>query len=190
MPAGAHCGCTHHDTLSERSTVSFAKTYRQLLEDSRVDDERPATGSRAAADAPALRARALAWLQQTALDRRLADGESCVSDGDLTARAWQITRPAARRRLASALDAVLAEAGQPRPRRQRGAVVPICRQEVEVARDEIQRLAERLRDPRPVRPRGVALARQLLADGNGPLYVPSTNDELWRQMRRTAVALD
>jgi len=170
--------------------VSFVKTYRQLLEDSRVGDLVPDTGDTAAPDTPALRARALARLRQAALDRRLADGASCVSDGDLTARAWQITRPVARKRLAAALDALLAEAAHSRPQRQRGAVVPICRQEVEVARDEIRRIAERLRDPRPVRPRGVALVRRLLSDGNGPLYVPSANDELWRRLRRAAVALD
>lgn len=167
--------------------MSFVETYRQLLEDSRAEDPR---AERGAPSAPALRARALAQLRQTALDQRLADGESCASDRELTARAWQITRPAARKRLASALDAVRAEAKRSRPQRQRGAVVPICRAEVEVARDELERLAERLRDPRPVRPRGVALARLLLSDGNGPLYVPSPNDELWRRLRRANVALD
>jgi hypothetical protein len=31
--------------------------------------------------------------------------------------------------------------------------------------------------------------RRLLADGTGPLYVASPNDELWRQVRRAAVEL-
>jgi hypothetical protein len=167
--------------------MSFATPYRQLL-DQLLDDSRPDAGHRAATRAPALRSRALATLRHAELDRRLADGADTTDDRELIVRAWQITRPSARERLATALDAILTDAE--RPRRARGTSVPICREEVAVARDEIVRLVERLRDQRPVRPRGVALARRLLTDGTGPLYVACANDELWRRLHRAAAALD
>jgi hypothetical protein len=68
--------------------------------------------------------------------------------------------------------------------------VPIRRGEAELARSELIRLAERLRDERPVAAQGIALVRRLLCDGSGPLYVPGAEDELWRDVRRAAVALD
>lgn len=104
------------------------------------------------------------------------------------ARAWQLTHPRARAQMARALMAVLADADAPVPRG--GAAVPVCRTEVEAARDELVRAVARLRDPRPVRPRGMAMLRRLLADGDGPLYAPSASDELWRRVRRASVALD
>ncbi|MGO9753359.1 MAG: hypothetical protein ACLP8S_30390, partial [Solirubrobacteraceae bacterium] len=93
-----------------------------------------------------------------------------------------------RERLARTFEEILIDIDRWRP--ERGARVPICRREVEVARCEVQRLAERLRDPRPVGPRGVALAWQLLGDGSGPLYLASANDELHRRVRRARLALE
>ncbi len=172
--------------------MSFANPYRTLLDEARHeahhDTPRHDRRDRDRDAAPAARARAVASMRRLALDRRLAEGAAIADDPALTARAWQITRLAARRRLASSLVGLLREVD--RPMRARGAIVPICRAEVDVARDEIVLLAERLRDPRPVRPRGVALVRRLLTDGCGPLYVASPNDELWRQLRRAMTALD
>lgn len=136
---------------------------------------------------PSLHARALARLRQYSLERRLATGDNTTDDRALTVRAWQISRPAAREQLATALDQIIIEAEQ--PRRSAGSAVTVCREEVEVARDEIKCLASRLRDSRPVDPRGVAAIRQLVTDGASPLYVPSTNDELYRQMHRAGIAL-
>ncbi len=163
--------------------MSFATSYRQTR-----DRYRPDADSRAATRVPALRARALATVRHAALDRRLAVGAVSTTRRVLAARAWQLTRASARERLATALDAILIDAERSRP--ERSARVRVCRQEVQVARGEIQRLAERLRDPRPVRPHGVALARRLLRDGTGPLYLASANDELYRQLHRASVALD
>jgi hypothetical protein len=163
--------------------MSIATPHRQLFDDSQLD-----AGNRLATRTPAVGARTLTALRRAALDRRLANGADTTDSRALTARAWQITRPSARERLAAGLDRVLVDAA--RPRRERSARVPVCRAEVEVARREILRLVERLRDPRPVYPRGVALARRLLTDGGGPLYAASANDELWRQVRRAAAALD
>jgi hypothetical protein len=99
-----------------------------------------------------------------------------------------MTRPNARQRLADALESVLVEAE--RSCGERAGGLRICHEEIEVARDEIARLAQRLRDPYRVRPAGIALVRRLLTDASGPLFVPSANDELYRQVRRAAAALD
>jgi hypothetical protein len=161
--------------------MSVATPYRPSLQSSGLDSGRGGT------DAPALTARALARLRHAALDRRLADGTDTTDHRELTVRAWQITRARERQRVATALEAILIDAERPRPKRREA--LRICREEVEVARAEMLHLAERLRDPRPVRPRGVALVRRLLTDETGPLYVASPNDELWRQVRRAAVEL-
>lgn len=156
--------------------------YAELLVGARAETRRRAAPSR-----PALRARVRACVRQEALDRKLLDGEA-AGGGELAARAWQLTRPRACARIARTLTAVLAEAE--RPIAPRGAAVPVRRAEVEMARDELVRAVARLRDPRPVRPRGVVMLRRLLADGDGPLYAPSPNDELWRRVRRASIALD
>lgn len=135
---------------------------------------------------PSRRARLRAWAAQERLDRWLLDGEP-PNGGMLAVRAWQLTSPRARARIARTLGAALSEAEQPV---RRGAAVPVCRTEVEVARDELVRAIARLRDPRPVRPRGIVMLRRLLADGDGPLYAPCANDELWRRVRRASIALD
>jgi hypothetical protein len=162
--------------------MSLTAPYRLLLDELSPGHERPNEAA-----APALGSRALATLRQAALDRRLAEGESSTDDRELIARAWQITRPGSRERLANAIEAVLVQADNPRDGR--SAAVRVCREEVDMARGEIARLAIRLRKPLLVRPRGVALIRGLLTDGTGPLYVWHPYDELYRRVRRAALAL-
>jgi hypothetical protein len=137
--------------------------------------------------APAFTDRLRARLHDYALDARLADGERADGDRLLAARAWQLTRRATRARLASALDAVLSELDGESSSRG-GASVPVDRREAEIARSELIRLADRLREAAPVAPRGVALVRRLLCDGTSPLYLPG-DDELWCALRRAAIAL-
>jgi len=50
-------------------------------------------------------------------------------------------------------------------------------------------VAERLRQPRPVRPEGLALVRALLCDGAGPLYYGEPGD-LRAAARTVLLALD
>jgi hypothetical protein len=146
---------------------------------------RPARG---AANAPPLPDRVRARLHACALDARLADGERGDGDALLAARAWQLAHRATRARLACALDNVLAElAGAPGPRA--GAAVPVDRREAAIARSELIRLADRLRDGRPIAAKGIAMLRRLLCDGASPLYLPDADDELWRALRRAAIAL-
>jgi hypothetical protein len=111
-----------------------------------------------------------------------------MSVATLSRQSFQESGLGERERLAAALEAVLVDAALPRS--ERSPALRICRAEVAVARGEILRVAERLRDPRPVHPCGVALVRRLLTDRAGPLYAASPNDELWRRLRRAAVELD
>jgi len=134
-----------------------------------------------------LRARALARLRLPRVGRQPAEPLDSSRHRESRARAWLITRRSARVGLASALESVLVEAECSRG--ERGPGISICHAEIEIAHDEIARLAQRLRDPDRVRPAGVVLARRLLADTTGPLYVASSNDELHRQVRRIADAL-
>jgi hypothetical protein len=48
--------------------------------------------------------------------------------------------------------------------------VVIDRASVADGRGPILRLAQRLEDPAPVSPRGIALAQELLTDGRGPFF--------------------
>jgi hypothetical protein len=50
------------------------------------------------------------------------------------------------------------------------AAVPVSHEASGPARDALLDVAERLRQPRPVCPEGVARVRRLLTDGGGPLY--------------------
>jgi hypothetical protein len=82
----------------------------------------------------------------------------------------------ARTRLAKRLEDAIARADRPPARF--SAAVPVSRGAVLEARGALLDLAERLRAPRPVYPDGVRLARQLLVDGAGPLYVPTERGDL------------
>ncbi len=107
---------------------------------------------------------------------------------------WRATREAhmtserARRRLAQSIERAVARAAGPPPFRT--AVVPVAREAAGEARGALLDLAERLRAPRPVVADGVRLARALLVDGDGPLYVPQEPGELRAAALRALDALD
>jgi hypothetical protein len=92
------------------------------------------------------------------------------------AREVRMASAHARARLAQHLEQAVARAD--RPNAPLSASVPVCRPAVHQARGALLDLAERLRAPRPVDPDGVRLARQLLVDGAGPLYVPVCDADL------------
>jgi hypothetical protein len=94
----------------------------------------------------------------------------------------------ARRRLAEGLERAVTRAEQ-RPGALTSAV-PVSRQAARDARGALLDLGERLRAPRPVDADGVRLARELLLDGSGPLYVPRRPGELRAAARRALRALD
>ena len=92
------------------------------------------------------------------LDRQLAAGADPTTNAELELRALQLRSTAERARIANALVETLGDARRTepvtvRPRPQRAAVRD--------AADEILALALRLREDRPVDPRGVAMAARL-----------------------------
>jgi hypothetical protein len=93
-----------------------------------------------------------------------------------------------RRRLAEGLERSVVRAERRRPAFT--AVVPVCAQAKDDAREALLDLAERLRAPRPVDADGMRLARALLVDGSGPLYVPAAPGALRRAAVRALEALD
>jgi hypothetical protein len=93
-----------------------------------------------------------------------------------------------RRRLADALERCVSRAERPRP--VYSAVVPVSPEAVHEAHDALIDLAERLREPWPVDADGMRLARALLIDGSGPLYVRSAPGTLRAAAVRALGALD
>jgi hypothetical protein len=94
----------------------------------------------------------------------------------------------ARTRLAKHLEHAVAQAD--RPYTPFSAAVPVCGPAVHHARGVLLDLAERLRAPRRVDPEGVRLARRLLVDGAGPLYVPVRHADLRAAALRALRTLD
>jgi hypothetical protein len=73
-------------------------------------------------------------------------------------------------------------AGRPR--------VPLCRDRVREAAEELGDLIRRLLADGPVAARGVALASALLRDGSGPLYHRANADDVRARVREAVTALD
>lgn len=92
---------------------------------------------------------------------------SAVQHAAKRLRAAQLVRLTERRRLATGLEAAVSAAEHAPVR---GARVPVAVRPVRRERGLLLALAARLRDPAPVGARGVARARRLLTDGDGPLY--------------------
>lgn len=119
------------------------------------------------------RPRPILWLHVLArrgrLDRILAAGHPLAESPPLAMRAQQLTEARARARLAGALYDAVQSIEQPAFARMRGPQVPVDADAVRACGAELRALAHALTDPHP-RARGVALARNLLTDGTGPLY--------------------
>ena len=94
-----------------------------------------------------------------------------------------------RRMLATGFQRVLEDAR--RPPRGLGARVPVERDQVVEAAADIERLVGRLRDTdRPVGDDVFADARQLLADGDGPLFTWAEPGTLRRRVRVICEAVE
>jgi len=132
--------------------------------------------------------RLTARLRTGALDRQLALGASPDATAPLELRAQVLERMSARRELARTLRRLLAEADTrvPHPR---SGVVPILRDRIRDASDELRILIERLLAPGPVSVQGVAQIRLLLQDGSGPLFHREARECLRTSLRRAADAL-
>jgi hypothetical protein len=106
--------------------------------------------------------------RRASLDRQLANGRPAFDDAALSVRADQLCSSKSRSALADFLVGIVDMAYErplpaEAPRLDRDAIVQ--------ARTAILDLAGRLRSDPVVNPMGVALARRLLDDKAGPLYV-------------------
>ncbi len=127
------------------------------------------------------------WWRGAELDRRLADGEDPWASEALALRAHRITAARHRARLASGLAGALRSA-----RTGRAGFTAAVRPDspdVLASGSLIATIERRLRDPEPVAPRGVAIVRTLLIDGNSPLYRPGEPGVLGSRLRAAAAAL-
>jgi hypothetical protein len=112
--------------------------------------------------------RLLAGARAPSLDRQLAAGRPPRSSQALAIRAREIVTPAARRELAQRWTRVLDEAHrQPVPR---FVVVPLQRNAVIAAGQDLHEMISVLTSGLPIDARGAAMASSLLRDGTGPLY--------------------
>ncbi len=116
-----------------------------------------------------LRLRVLARRER--LDRMLIEGADPVATDELTLRAYELSRPSHRRALAASVDDAVRSAAT--RRRRSPAAPPLAREGIAPARPALAELSRALREEPVVAARGVALARRLLTDGAGPLYVES-----------------
>jgi hypothetical protein len=104
------------------------------------------------------------------LDRRLAAGVAQWRSPLYAARAAQITGARERRHLARALEALAERTETAHSMFLHSTVVEPRREQVREALPSILALAAALRSGGPVRARGVASLRHLIADGGGPFY--------------------
>jgi hypothetical protein len=127
------------------------------------------------------------WLRRSSLDTRLAQGASPDEAPELAARATQLVSQRTRCGLATgivrAVEAAAERSGS------FSSSAPLNRQEIQSARAELLQLAEDLRSPGPLQPRGVALTEQLLTHGDSPLYGPSIEGSLRDAVRHARTAL-
>jgi hypothetical protein len=144
--------------------------------------------------------RLLARVLAASLDRQLADGVRPERSAVLAARAMALTSAGYRRALAASLRRMLAASVTPgsrplslTPARSAGAAihpyVPLRRDRIAGAAEELAALAECLTARRPVPARGVALVSQLLADGGSPLYRAACRDDLDELIEQASQAL-
>ena len=123
-------------------------------------------------------------LQARRLDLELAAGEPPESSGPLALRGYRLTNLRRRRELAHTLRRLVRDAGHDRtagwtrisPRRER----------VTATAEALTALADRLAEPGPVTPRGMAQAWLLVTDGTGPLYNRRNHRSVEAQARSAA----
>jgi hypothetical protein len=110
--------------------------------------------------------RLLVALRQSRLDRELAAGVAPESSLDLAVHADLLARPEQRTVLAAGLREIMTSANT----RSLKLRVPLVRDRIREAGNELEAVAGRLGAPGPVSVQGLAMLRTLLTDGTGPLF--------------------
>ena len=122
------------------------------------------------------------------LDHELARGVPPEARAALALRAQTLGETHARQALAQSLRQILDDARQgSQPRR---GQITALRAEVLAAADQLERLIERLLEPRIVAARGLAQVRVLLIDGGGPLYFRGASQDLKAAAARAVAQLE
>lgn len=120
-------------------------------------------------------------LHSRSLDRLLAEGNRPEESPELALRAVQLVSRRSRRTVARSLRSLVYEAEHPAAVLH--SAVPVCRRAVLPWREALLGLADRLRAPAEINPRGVARVMVVLGDGFGPLYNRAADrplgDALW-----------
>jgi hypothetical protein len=140
-----------------------------------------------APDGPGLMLRARVWIRQLELDAALAGGADPAQSEELELRAKQLADRKTRDKLATAITHLIRIADG-----HRAAIAapnPPFRPK-QANRALLVELAERLRGPRSVALRGMALTSLLLNDGRGPMTTESDPATLERAVRATLAALN
>lgn len=130
--------------------------------------------------------RLVARLAARRLDRQLAEGVSPGTSSQLSLRASVLTAPAKRRELADIIRRIARHEVEPAAF---GVRLAASREQTSRARPALERLAQRLVDPAPVDPRGVALTQELLSDGSGPLLWDRSQEDLGTRLAEALAAL-
>jgi hypothetical protein len=132
--------------------------------------------------------RLVARLETDRLDRQLARGASPERSVTLALRAQRLARSSTRDALAGSLRRLMSLATSPTARV--GGPLPISRQHILEAREDLDFLAETLVAPIPVAAQGVAQVKVLLQDASGPLYRDSARTDLRSVVREAVRALE
>ena len=142
-----------------------------------------------APDGPGLMLRGRVWRRNLDLDAALAGGADPARSEELELREKQLVDRKTRNRLAGAITHLIRVADS-----QRAPITtpdpPFRPKQVQANRTLLVELAERLRGPRSVALRGMALTSLLLNDGRGPLTTESDPATLERAVRATVAALN
>jgi hypothetical protein len=133
-----------------------------------------------------LRERLSLRLQARQLDRALAAGASAADSPQLARRAAALVRADTRTELAASLRR-LARSDDRISFGKRVGAIPARADE---ARQDLERLADRLVEAGPVAARGVALTQELLTDGAGPLFWTDSADDLEARLSTVLEALE
>jgi len=152
----------------------------------------PLAAASAASFAAAGAMRALAARRELEAVRRTADRlivqRPRLAETDALAR-WrsrELTQPARRRRLQREVERTLrALAGERLP-----SASPLRRPAARRSAELLRMLADRLGDERPIAPRGMLLAAELLRSGGSPLYSDGADVLLPRALTRVIGALE
>jgi hypothetical protein len=132
--------------------------------------------------------RLLARLASSRLDCQLASGVAPESNGLLAARAERLVSPLMRWALAQNWEALLLQVH--RPPVMRDPRVPLCRDRILAAEDDVRVMLDALTTPLPVPARGIAMVNRLLGDGTGPLYNRDSATDVRAVLRVATELLD